>query len=97
VRSFGIATSTGEAPFFVNDTPGLREYHRVLARWAGAITPDLVLRGLGAIRNESLGGLTVGVTFHPGQQSAGSSGCVFSEFLTTTGWTAPNGSRPVCR
>jgi branched-chain amino acid transport system substrate-binding protein len=40
VRSFGIATSTGEAPFFVNDTPGLREYHRALARWAPNTPPD---------------------------------------------------------
>lgn len=128
VRSFGIATSTGEAPWILNDTPGLREYHRVLARWApntppdgasiigftcaklfeaalakvapdivrGAITPALVLTGLGGIHNESLGGLTTGVTFHPGEKSAPSSGCVFYEFLTTTGWTAPQGSRPVC-
>jgi branched-chain amino acid transport system substrate-binding protein len=129
VRSFGIATATGEAPYFLQDTPGLRDYHRVLARWApntppdgagiiaytsaklfekaianvaadarrGPITPALIVRGLGGIRNESLGGLTVGVTFRPGEKDAASSGCVFYEFLTTTGWTAPNGSRPVCR
>jgi branched-chain amino acid transport system substrate-binding protein len=129
VRSFGIATDTGEAPWTLDDTPGLREYHRVLARWApgtppdgasiiaftaaklfeaaianvateaahGPITPALVLRGLDGIHDESLGGLTVGITFHPGQKGATSSGCVFYEFLTTTGWTTPNGSRPICR
>lgn len=128
VRSFGIATATGEAPWMLNDTPGLREYHRVLARWApntppdgtsiiaftsaklfeaaiakvaadaarGPITPAMVVAGLGQIHDESLGGLTVGLTFHPGQKGSASSGCVFYEFLTTTGWTAPTGSRPVC-
>jgi branched-chain amino acid transport system substrate-binding protein len=128
LRSFGIATATGEVPWMLEDTPGLREYHRVLARWApntppdgasiiaftsaklfeaalanvaddvsrGPITPALVLRGLGGIHDESLGGLTTGITFRPGQKEATSSGCVFYEFLTTTGWTAPRGSTPVC-
>ncbi|MGQ0466707.1 MAG: ABC transporter substrate-binding protein [Sporichthyaceae bacterium] len=129
VRKFGLATATGNAPWTQKDTPGLRDYHRVLARWTpgtppdgasiitftaaklleaalshvaaevarGQITSELVLRGLGNIRNESLGGLTVGLTFRPGQRGSTSSGCVFLELLTSTGWTAPNGSRSVCR
>ncbi len=134
VREFGLATATGNAPWILRDSPGLREYHQVLTRWApqvspdaasvtaftsaklleaaiakvaadiasdrsggGPITPELVLRGLGGIRDESLGGLTVGLTFRPGQQKAASSGCVFLELLTTAGWTAPKGSSPVCR
>lgn len=129
VREFGLSTATGTAPWMLKDTPGLRDYHRVLQRWApdtppdgtsliaftsgklfekalenvaaevarGPVTSALVLQGLGEIRNESLGGLTVGLSFRPGQERAGSSGCVFVELLTTSGWTAPNGSRPVCR
>jgi branched-chain amino acid transport system substrate-binding protein len=128
VRSFGVASSTGSAPWMLDDTPGLREYHRVLSAWApatppdawsmiaftsaklleaalaqvasavarGPITPELVLQGLGDIRNESLGGLTVGLSFRPGQ-AHGTSGCVFLEQLGTAGWTAPRGSHPVCR
>jgi branched-chain amino acid transport system substrate-binding protein len=129
VRSFGVATTTGTAAWFLDDTPGLRDFHRVLARWAPQTPPDgaaviaftaaklfeaaiaavatdvasepitsaLVLRGLFGIRDESLGGLTVGLTFRSGQKKAPSSGCVFYELLNTTGWTAPQGSRPVCR
>jgi branched-chain amino acid transport system substrate-binding protein len=112
----------------LDDTPGLREYHRTLSRWApnsppdawsmiaftsaklleaaltqvasdvarDPISPELVLRGLAGIRNESLDGLTVGLTFTPGARRA-TSGCVFFEQLDTRGWTAPQGSRPVCR
>jgi hypothetical protein len=60
----------------------------------GPITPTLILDGLTRIHDESLGGLTVGLTFRPGQQDHPSSGCVFYEFLTTTDWVAPQGSRP---
>ncbi|MGQ0629626.1 MAG: ABC transporter substrate-binding protein [Sporichthyaceae bacterium] len=129
VREFGLATSTPTAPWILQDTPGLREYHRVMRQLApqtppdaasvtaftsgklleaaianvaaevvdAPITPALVLKGLGGIRNESLGGLAAGLTFTPGQKMAASSGCVFLELLTTKGWTAPMGSRPVCR
>jgi branched-chain amino acid transport system substrate-binding protein len=62
----------------------------------GPITSALVMQGLGQIRNEALGGLTAPLTFSPGQRHATSSGCVFYEFLTTTGWTAPRGSHPIC-
>ncbi|HEX3827843.1 MAG TPA: ABC transporter substrate-binding protein [Sporichthyaceae bacterium] len=129
IRSFGIVTATGEAPWILDDTPGLRDYHRVLARWAsntapdgasiiaftaaklfeaaivevtaeatqGPITPQLIISGLDRIHDESLGGLTVGLTFHAGQKEHPSSGCVFYLNLTTTGWTTPDGSRPICR
>src|SRR5262249_20727632 len=115
VRQFGIATATADAPWTLQDTPGLRDYHRVMSQLApqtpphgntltaytsgkplqaalanvaaevarGPITPALVLRGLGRIHNESLGGLTIGLTFSPGQESSPSSGCVFVEILTT--------------
>jgi branched-chain amino acid transport system substrate-binding protein len=129
IRSFGLATSSPDAPWMLADTPGLREYHRVLARWApdlpadgqsvmgfasgklleaalanvaadvarGPITPALVVRGLYGVHDETLGGLTANLTFRTGQSQAPSSGCVFYELLTTSGWTAPEGSRPICR
>ncbi len=130
VRSFGVATVTGDVPWMLKDTPGLREYHRVLERWIprtppdgasviaftsgklleaalanvaadvarGPITPALVLQGLGAIRNESLGGLTAGLNFRPGEKVvAPSSGCTFYMMLGPNGWSTPKGSRPVCR
>jgi hypothetical protein len=90
IRSFGIATITTEAPWFLDDQPGLRTFHQAMARfapdvqptsasllgWASgqllraagdkipdltgttAITPQLVLAGLGRIHEETLGGLT---------------------------------------
>jgi branched-chain amino acid transport system substrate-binding protein len=129
VRQFGVATVTGDAPWMLEDTPGLQEYHRVMSRFApqtppdgasviaftsgklleaalakvaaeaadGPITPALILKGLGGIKNESLGGLTARVTFAPGQQSAASSGCTFYLRLGTKGWTTPKGSTPVCQ
>lgn len=129
VRAFGVATVTPDAPWMLDDTPGLQEYHRVLARWApqtqpdgasviaftsaklleaalanvaaeaarGAITPELIVRGLGGLRNESLGGLTARLNFYPGQKVvAPSSGCTFYLLLGTNGWSTPKGSRPVC-
>lgn len=64
---------------------------------SGALTAAAVLTGLGAITKETLGGLTGPITFTPGQKHATSTGCVFYQLLTTEGWTAPRGSRPVCR
>ncbi len=61
------------------------------------LSTALILAGLGKIKNETLGGLTAGLTFTPGQKRATSSGCVFYELLTPQGWTAPRGSRPICR
>lgn len=110
VREFGLATSTANAPWTLKDTPGLREYRRVMSQLApqtppdaasvtaftdgklleaaianvaaevarGPITPALVLRGLGGIHDEPLGGLTAGLTFTPGQESAPSSGACSS-------------------
>ncbi len=62
----------------------------------GPLTPAMVVTGLGKIKNETLGGLTGSLTFTPGQRTSNSSGCVFYQFLTTQGWTAPRGSTPLC-
>jgi branched-chain amino acid transport system substrate-binding protein len=128
LRSFGIATVTAEAPWFLDDTPGLTAFHRAFSAYApnaallgaatmawtsakmlesvidhvagqargGPITPQLIVEGLGAVHDESLGGLTAKLTFHAGEKNGTSSGCIFYELLGTSGWTAPNGSRPVC-
>jgi branched-chain amino acid transport system substrate-binding protein len=63
----------------------------------GPITPALVLQGLGGIHHDTLGGLSGPVTFAPNQAHATSNGCVFYMSLGATGWTAPRGSKPVCR
>jgi len=44
------------------------------------------MQGLHKIHNESLGGLTTGLTFTGGLPK--STGCVFRELLTTAGWSA---------
>ncbi|HEX3613447.1 MAG TPA: ABC transporter substrate-binding protein [Sporichthyaceae bacterium] len=33
LRAFGAVSVSAEAPWILNDTPGLREYHQALARW----------------------------------------------------------------
>jgi branched-chain amino acid transport system substrate-binding protein len=128
IRSFGVVTITTEAPWFLDDQPGLRAFHQALAHWApdlhptaaaaiawasaevfraavenvadrapaGPITSELLLSGLGKVHDETLGGLTGPLTFTPDEAHATSNGCVFYELLTTTGWAAPRGSRPVC-
>lgn len=61
----------------------------------GAISADLVLRGLGTIKNETLGGLIAPLTFKPGG-TAPVGKCVFYVLLTKQGWTAPASSKAVC-
>jgi branched-chain amino acid transport system substrate-binding protein len=128
VRKFGVATVTGEAPWFLDDQPGLTTYRQAMARYApttlltgaatigwtaaelfraavekvadqarnGPITTALVIQGLGRIHDDGLGGLVSPLGFTPDEPHATSTGCVYYELLTTAGWTAPRGSRPVC-
>jgi branched-chain amino acid transport system substrate-binding protein len=56
----------------------------------------MVLRGLGMIKHETLGGLIPPITFTPNQAHATSNGCIFFEQLATSGWSAPQGSKPAC-
>lgn len=60
------------------------------------ITTAMILTGLGAIENETLGGLAPPITFAPNQKFAPRLNCVYVELLTTEGWTTPRGSRPLC-
>jgi branched-chain amino acid transport system substrate-binding protein len=60
------------------------------------ITTELVLKGLGSIKNDNLGGLTIPLTFKPGQDGAGAYPCWFPVLLTTKGWQAPQGNKPTC-
>ncbi|HEY3605238.1 MAG TPA: ABC transporter substrate-binding protein [Sporichthyaceae bacterium] len=128
LRSFGVVTVSGEAPWFLTDQPGLKAYRTALTTFApdmptdGAsvvawtagellraaiehvaaeahaspITTTMVLRGLGMIKHETLGGLIPPITFTPNQAHATSNGCIFFEQLTTSGWSAPQGSKPAC-
>jgi branched-chain amino acid transport system substrate-binding protein len=128
LRSFGVVTVSGEAPWFLSDQPGLKAYRAALATFSpdsppdgasvmawvagellrvaiehvatearsGPITTALVLKGLGLVQHETLGGLIPPITFTPNQAHATSNGCVYFEQLTTTGWSAPQGSKPAC-
>jgi branched-chain amino acid transport system substrate-binding protein len=128
LRSFGVVTVSGEAPWLLNDTPGLKAYRAALATYSpetppdgasvmawtagellraaiehvaaearsGPITTTLVLKGLGMIKHETLGGLAAPITFTPNQSHAVSGGCLFFEQLSTGGWSAPGGSKPTC-
>lgn len=62
---------------------------------SGPITTSTIVRGLGTIRSNSLGGLAPPLTFRSGQKSAPPVPCVFLTVLRQEGWTAAN-SKPVC-
>jgi branched-chain amino acid transport system substrate-binding protein len=40
IRSFGVATITTEAPWFLDDQPGLRAFHQAIARYAPDLQPS---------------------------------------------------------
>jgi branched-chain amino acid transport system substrate-binding protein len=67
----------------------------VAARAKPLLSGDL-LDGLGKVKRETLDGLSPPFTFSPGQKAAPQLHCVYFELLTDKGWTAPNGSKPVC-
>ena len=128
LRGNTMATASANAPWMLNDTPGLQEYNRAMktfapdlppdgasiAAWSSGklfeaaiaslgtsartapITTEMVMQGLGKIKQETLGGLAPPITFSPGQKKAPPINCVFYELLTTKGWTAPRGSKAVC-
>jgi branched-chain amino acid transport system substrate-binding protein len=64
---------------------------------AGDLTTGSVLAGLSRVHHDTLGGLTGPLTFTPGQRHAVSTGCIYFERLGPDGWTAPDGSRSICR
>lgn len=61
---------------------------------SGVDAPEL-LHGLGQVRGERLDGLTPPLTFRPGRP-APDVRCLYFTNLGPSGWSAPNGSRPVC-
>ena len=61
----------------------------------GPVTTSLVLKGLGLIRNETLGGLTAPISFTAGKPTP-ESNCTFFMLLKPGGWTAPRGSAVQC-
>jgi branched-chain amino acid transport system substrate-binding protein len=62
----------------------------------GDITKELVMKGLGTINNETLGGLVPPITFAPGQPNAPIGQCYYEMFLADGTWTSPNGSQFKC-
>jgi branched-chain amino acid transport system substrate-binding protein len=60
------------------------------------VTSAMVLKGLGMIKNETLGGLIPPLSFSPGQTAAPEGRCVYYVLLTKDGWSGPRKSTPVC-
>jgi branched-chain amino acid transport system substrate-binding protein len=60
------------------------------------ITSAMVLKGLGLIKNETLGGLIPPQSFRPGQQAAPEGRCIYYMLLTKNGWSGPRKSTPIC-
>ena len=63
---------------------------------AAPITSAMVLKGLGLIKSETLGGLIPPLSFSPGQKAATEGRCVYYVLLTKNGWSGPRKSTPVC-
>ncbi|MBA3741475.1 ABC transporter substrate-binding protein [Sporichthya sp.] len=61
----------------------------------GPVATALVLQGLYSLKNETLNGLSPGVTFRAGQGAA-KQNCYYTILLNSSGFTAPNGSKKDC-
>jgi branched-chain amino acid transport system substrate-binding protein len=61
-----------------------------------AVTPTLIVKGLDGIKNNTLNGLTGPLDFTSAAKRRTGTGCVFYQYLGADGWTAPQGSKPVC-
>lgn len=61
----------------------------------GPITTALVLKGLGLIKGETLGGLIGPISYVSGRPTPDND-CTFFVMLKTNGWTAPQGSKVQC-
>ncbi|HVU72343.1 MAG TPA: ABC transporter substrate-binding protein [Mycobacteriales bacterium] len=61
----------------------------------GDLTPALIIKGLGLVKNETLGGLSPAITFTAGKASP-ENPCYYIEVLTNKAWTAPQGSTKIC-
>jgi branched-chain amino acid transport system substrate-binding protein len=66
----------------------------VKASGSGQVTPESVKKGLYTFHNETLGGLTVPLTFTPGKPAA--SNCFFTYQIENGAFTEPDGLHPIC-
>jgi branched-chain amino acid transport system substrate-binding protein len=72
------------------------ELFRIAAAGIGAMpTSDAIFKGLWALRNETVGGLTPPLTFAANQPSPPVT-CYFITKISGGRWTAPNGARSQC-
>ncbi|MGQ0624009.1 MAG: ABC transporter substrate-binding protein [Sporichthyaceae bacterium] len=62
---------------------------------AGDVTTQMIMEGLWKLKEEKLDGLSAGVTFGKGKLPSAPP-CYFSLKLTSAGWSAPEGGKPVC-
>jgi branched-chain amino acid transport system substrate-binding protein len=118
----GLIAPTPNAPWFLTDTPALKQYAAAMAQyapkvplsaitsaqWASGIlleraaaklsakpTSAELLAALGAIRNETLGGLAPPLSFAAGRPSPRVP-CYFVVRVKGGQWIAPKGSTPSC-
>jgi branched-chain amino acid transport system substrate-binding protein len=63
---------------------------------SGPITTALIMKGLGKIKNESLGGLIAPTTFTPNQPHAIAVKCAYVAVLTEQSWRALFAGKPQC-
>jgi branched-chain amino acid transport system substrate-binding protein len=68
--------------------------HELGAAAQGTLTSAMMIQGLHKVHSNNLGGLTGPLTLGPGRPK--SNGCIFWELLTTKGWSAPRGAKPIC-
>jgi branched-chain amino acid transport system substrate-binding protein len=61
----------------------------------GPLTSAQILAGLNKIKHETLGGLTAPLDFTV-KGKPRSSGCVYLTLLGASGWTTPDGTKPLC-
>jgi branched-chain amino acid transport system substrate-binding protein len=71
-------------------------FERAAAKLGENPTGEDVLRGLWSLRDDTLGGLTVPLTFREGQR-ASPTFCYWPVRIQGGQWTAPQGSQPICQ
>ena len=75
---------------------GAKLFEKVVLAAGGDVSPAGIMKALGALNNERLGGLTVPLTYPPGQPSPDFP-CWFVMQAVNGRWTAPQGDRVDCR
>jgi branched-chain amino acid transport system substrate-binding protein len=98
IRKYAPALGTPSSPLNSEVTQayasGVMFEAAVKAGGSAQVTPESVKKGLYSFRDETFGGLTVPLTFTPGQPAV--SNCFFTYQIENGAFTEPNGLRPIC-